>query len=177
MATSKAKKAQVMDDVRAILGESKNLVLAEYRGLNVEQMTELRANMRKAGVKLKVLKNTISSKLFAEAGISGLDDFLTGPMIAGFVKEDVAAAAKAILAYAKTNELFVVKAGYVDGKKVSVDGLKAISSLPTKPVMLSILLRTMQAPVKGFMTVAQGNTQKLVYALNALKEQKMKQAA
>jgi large subunit ribosomal protein L10 len=178
MATNRAKKAEVMEEIRAILKDNRNIVLAEYRGLNVEQMTALRANMRKAGVRLKVLKNTISQKLFDEAGMKNLDGYLKGPMMVGFfVQEDIAASAKAVLNYAKSNELFVVKAGYLDGKVISVDGVKALASLPPKPVMLAMLLATMQAPVKGMMTVMQGNTQKLVYALNALKEQKEKQAA
>ncbi len=177
MATSKAKKAQALDRIKSILGASKNLVLTEYRGLNVEQMTQLRRNLRKAGVQYKILKNTLVKKLMAETGIEHLEEYLHGPVGIGFLGADVAAATKAIIDFAKKNELLVVKAGYVEGKVVDLSGLKVLAALPSREVMLAILLQTMQAPLKGFMTVLQGNTQKLVCALNALKDKKAKAAA
>lgn len=177
MATSKTKKSKFMEDVRGYLEDNINLVLTEFRGMNVEQMTELRSSFRKAGVRFKVIKNSLSRKLFKERGIEQLSPFLKGPVAIGFLGKDVAASTKAVLTYAKKNELLVIKAGYVDGKLVSLDALKAISALPSREVMLGRLLGTLQAPVRGLMTVMQGNTQKLVYALNALQAQKEKAAA
>lgn len=177
MATSKSKKSKVLDDVKVVLGDSSNLVLTEYRGINVEQMTGLRADLRKAGVKFKVIKNTLLKKLIKDLGLANLDAHLHGPVGVAFLGKDVAAGSKAVLNSTKKNPLFLVKAGLVEGKVVSADGIKALALLPSREVMLSQLLRTMQAPVRGFMVVARGNTQKLVYALNALKEQKSKAAA
>jgi large subunit ribosomal protein L10 len=177
MATNKTKKAKFMEDVRLIIKDSKNLVLTEYRGMTVEQVTELRSSLRKSGVKLKVLKNTLTRKLFKESGIDQLDPHLHGPVAISFLGKDVAAATKAILNFAKKNEKFILKAGFIEGKVISLDGLKAISSLPSREVMLSRLLSTMQAPIRAMMTVMNGNTQKLVYALNAIKAQKEKNAA
>ncbi len=177
MATSKAKKNQVMEEIREILRTNKNVVLTEYRGLNVEKITELRARLRKAGVKFKVLKNTLSRRLFQEAGLESLQVHLEGQVALSFLSEDVAASSKALVDFAKKNELLVVKAGFVDGKLMEAAEVKALASLPSREVLLAMLLYTMQAPVKNFMSVMQGTTRKLVYALNAVKEQKEKQAA
>ena len=177
MATSKAKKNQVMEEIREILQTNKNVVLTEYRGLNVEQVTALRSQLRSAGVKFKVLKNTLSRKLFQEAGIENLHEQLEGPVALGFLSEDVAASSKALVDFAKKNELLVVKAGYVDGKLLAASDVKALAALPSRDVLLAMLLSTMQAPVKNLMSAMQGTTRKLVYALNAVKEQKEKQAA
>jgi large subunit ribosomal protein L10 len=176
MATSKAKKSEVLEKVRGYFQESTNVVVTEYRGMNVEQITSLRATLRKAGLKYKVVKNTLVKKLAKEFGIQDLDQHLQGPVGVVFLGKDVAAGSKAILDFAKKNELFVIKAGFVEGKALGLVGLKAMASLPSREVMLAILLGTLQAPVKGFMTVARGNTQKLVYALNALKDKKAKAA-
>jgi large subunit ribosomal protein L10 len=176
MATSKSKKSKVLDQVKAFLGASSNLVLTEYRGINVAQMTELRAALRKAGVKYKVVKNTLLKKMLKELGMQNLDTHLHGPVGVAFLGKDVAAGSKSVLESSKKNPLLVMKAGLVEGKLVTPDGLKVLASLPSREVMLSRLLSTMQAPVRGFMIVARGNTQKLVYALNAVKEQKDKAA-
>jgi large subunit ribosomal protein L10 len=177
MATSKIKKTETMDEIRELLKTSKNIVLSEYRGLNVEQVTDLRSKLRKAGVKFKVLKNTLTKKLFAEAGIENMEEHLQGPVAISFLSDDVAASSKAIMDFAKKNELLVVKAGYVDGKFVEASGIKTIAALPSREVLLSMVLSTMNAPVKDLLSVLQGTTRKLVYALNAIKEQKEKEAA
>jgi len=176
MATTKARKELVLEKVRGYLQESKNLVITEYRGMNVEQVTQLRTVLRKAGVRYKIVKNTLVKKLAKELDIHDLDKHLKGPVGVVFLGKDVAAGAKTVLEFAKKNELFVIKSGYIEGKALGIDGLKAMAALPSREVMLAILLGTLQAPVKGFMTVARGNTQKLVYALNALKEKKSKAA-
>jgi large subunit ribosomal protein L10 len=177
MATSRTKKSQTMEEVKMLLEKNRNIVLAEYRGLNVEKMTEMRTTLRKTGIKFKILKNTLTKKIFQAAGISNLEEYLQGPVGVGFLGEDVSVSAKTILKFAKKNEFFIVKAAYIDGQVMELEGFTAIASLPSREVMLGILLGTLQAPIRGFMTVAEGNTQKLVYALNALKEQKEKQAA
>jgi large subunit ribosomal protein L10 len=177
MATSKSKKAAVLENVKTILESNKNVVLTEYRGMNVLAMTEFRATLRKAGVQLKVLKNTLSKRLFQDTGMEKLNSQMEGPIAVGFLSEDVAASTKVLLDFSKKNEFLKIKAGYIDGKMVSMDELKAIASLPSREVLLGMVLGTLQAPVKNLMTVMRGTTQNLVYALNALKEKKEKEAA
>ena len=177
MATLKAKKAKVMDVVRTILQDKKNIIVTDYRGINVEQMTALRSQLRKSGIKYKVLKNTISRKLLSEAGLSLSKDVLSGPVALGFLSKDIAASTKTILNYAKENELLKVKAGIIEGSPVSEKQLQAIASLPSREVLLGQLLGVMQAPVRNFMLAARGTAQNLVYALNAIKEKKEQSAA
>lgn len=176
MATSKSKKSKVLEEVKGVLDESTNLVLTEYRGINVEQMTGLRAELRKVGVKFKVIKNTLMKKTLKEHNIEGLDVQLCGPVGVAFLGKDVAAGSKAVLEVTKKNPLFIIKSGVVEGKLVGTESIKAMALLPSREALLAQLLGTLQAPVRGFMTVARGNTQKLVYALNALKDQKAKAA-
>ncbi len=177
MATSKAKKTQVMEQVREILQSNADLILTEYRGLDVEKMTELRATLRKAGVKYKILKNTLLKKLVSESALGNLDPYLAGPIGVAFLGAEVTAAAKALTAFAKKNEMLVIKAGYIEGRVLGFDGIQAVATLPSREVMLAVLLGTFQAPLRAFLTVAQGNTRKLAYALNALKQKKEKAAA
>jgi len=172
MATSKSKKSKVLDEVSGVLDASANLVLTEYRGINVADMTALRADLRKAGVKFKVVKNTLMKKMLKEHGAPGLEPQLHGPVGVAFLGADVAAGSKAVVEAAKKNPLFIVKSGLVEGKVIGTEGVQALASLPPREVLLAQLLGTLQAPVRGFMTVIRGNTQKLVYALNALKDQK-----
>jgi large subunit ribosomal protein L10 len=172
MATSKGKKKTVLDTVRGVLESNRNLVLTEYRGITVSDITALRTALRKVGVKFKVMKNTLLRKLLKELGVQGLDDQLKGPVAVAFLGKDVAAASKAMVEAGKKNQLLVIKSGYIEGKVLGLDALKALASLPPREVLLSRLLSTMQGPLRGFLTVAQGNTQKLVYALNAVKAKK-----
>lgn len=177
MATSKSKKNSVMENVKNFLDESKEVILTEYRGMTVREMTNFRTTLRKAGIQLKILKNTLSKRLFKESGIEGLDQQLAGPIAIGFLSTDVAASSKVLLDFSKKSEFLKIKAGYIDGKVVSLDQLKAIASLPSREVLLGMVLGTIQAPVRNLMTVMRGTTQNLVYALNSLKEKKEKEAA
>ncbi len=172
MATSKLKKQTMLEKGRETLAANRNLVLTEYRGIPVAAITELRAKLRKAGVKFRVMKNTLLRKLLVELGVKDLDGHLKGPIAVAFLGEDVATASKVIMEASKKNEKLVIKTGYIEGKILGVEGLKALANLPPREVLLSRLLGTIQAPVRGFLTVAQGNTQKLVYVLNALKAKK-----
>jgi large subunit ribosomal protein L10 len=172
MATSKSKKKTVLELGREVLAASRNLVLTEYRGISVADITALRAKLRKAGVKFRVMKNTLLRKLLGELGVKDLDDQLKGPVAVAFLGKDVAGASKVIIEAGRKNEKLVIKSGYIEGKVLGVDGLKALASLPPREVLLSRMLGSMLSPVRGFLIVAQGNTQKLVYVLNALKAKK-----
>ncbi|MEW6517427.1 MAG: 50S ribosomal protein L10 [candidate division FCPU426 bacterium] len=177
MATNKAKKSLVLEKMREVLKENRNVVLTEFRGITVEQMTDLRARLRKAGVKLKVVKNSLSKKLFQEVGMEAMVPFLKGPLAVGFLGEDISASSKTLLEYAKQNELLVVRAAFMDGKLLSVEGLKAIADLPSREVLLTMLVSGLQSPLRNLLSVFQGTTRKLIYALQAVKTEKEKKAA
>lgn len=142
-------KQQVVSEVSAKLKESASTIVADYRGLNVAQVTELRKRLREAGVDFQVLKNTLVRRATADAGLSELDGALTGPTAIAFSK-DVVAAAKIISEFAKKNDKLQVKGGVVEGRVVDVAQIKALAELPSREGLLSMLLSVLQAPMRNF---------------------------
>lgn len=162
-------KAQVVAEIRAKFGRSSGVVLADYRGLTVAQVTQLRAKLREAGVEYRVLKNTMVKRAANEIGVQGLDPFLEGPTAVAFSADPVAPA-KILAEFAKTNKNFQIKAGLLDGKVIGVDGVKALADLPPREVLLAQVVRGMQAPLVGMANVLQGPIRKLGYALEAIRK-------
>lgn len=144
-----AEKQQLVSDVATKFRESTTTVVADYRGLSVAQVTELRKQLREAGVEFKVIKNTLTRRATAEAGLSDLDEHLVGPSAIAF-STDVVAPAKVIVNFAKKNEHLKVKAGVVEGKVVDAAQIKALAELPSREGLLSMLLSVLQAPVRNF---------------------------
>lgn len=143
-------KQQVVSEVTAKLRESACTIVTDYRGLNVAQVTELRKQLREAGVEFKVIKNTLARRATAEAQLTELDSVLTGPTAIAFSKNDVVAAAKILTEFAKKNEALQVKAGVVEGRVVDVNQIKALADLPSREGLLSMLLSVLQAPIRNF---------------------------
>ncbi|ALS24850.1 MULTISPECIES: 50S ribosomal protein L10 [Paenibacillus] len=143
-------KAQQVTVVAEKLKESSCSIVADYRGLNVAQVTELRKQLREAGVEFQVLKNTLVRRATANAELSELDEYLTGPTAIAFSKEDVVAPAKILAEFAKKNENLNIKAGVVEGKVVDINQIKALAELPSREGLLSMLLSVLQAPIRNF---------------------------
>ena len=143
-------KQQIVAEVTAKLRESASTVVADYRGLNVAQVTELRKRLREAGVDFQVLKNTLVRRATAEAELTELDSVLTGPTAVAFSKDDVVAAAKILTEFAKKNDALQVKGGVVEGRVVDVNQIKALAELPSREGLLSMLLSVLQAPIRNF---------------------------
>ena len=128
-------------------------VVVDYRGLNVSQLTELRKQLREAGVEFKVYKNTMTRRATEVAGLEGLNEFLTGPNAIAFSSEDVVAPAKIINDFAKKNEQLEIKAGVIEGTIASADDIKALAELTSRESLLSMLLSVLQAPMRNFALV------------------------
>ncbi|GAA3411976.1 50S ribosomal protein L10 [Paenibacillus hodogayensis] len=143
-------KQQVVSEVASKLRESASTIVADYRGLNVAQATELRKRLREAGIDFQVLKNTLVRRATAEAELTELDSVLTGPTAVAFSKDDVIAAAKILSEFAKKNDALKVKGGIVEGRVVGVDQIKALADLPSREGLLSMLLSVLQAPIRNF---------------------------
>jgi large subunit ribosomal protein L10 len=143
-------KQEAVDVVTSKLRESATTVVADYRGLNVAQVTELRKQLREAGVEFQVLKNTLVRRATAAAELSELDEVLTGPTAIAFSVEDAVAPAKILNDFAKKNEALKVKGGVVEGRVVGADQIKALAELPSREGLLSMLLSVLQAPVRNF---------------------------
>ncbi|WP_166246010.1 50S ribosomal protein L10 [Paenibacillus turpanensis] len=143
-------KQQVVSEVKSKLTEYSCTVVADYRGLSVAQVTELRKRLREAGVEFQVIKNTLVRRATAEAELTELDEHLTGPTAYAFSKEDLIAPAKILTEFAKKNDALKVKGGIVEGRVVGFDQIKALADLPSREGLLSMLLSVLQAPVRNF---------------------------
>lgn len=158
-------KKAVVAEVSAKVAAAQTIVVAEYRGIQVGHLTQLRAKARDQGVYLRVLKNTLARRAVEGTPFSGLASEMTGPLIYS-ISEDAVAAAKVVNDFAKGNDKLVIKAGNYAGKSLDKAGIAALANIPSREVLLSQLMGMMQAPVAGF---ARG--------LAALAKQKESQAA
>ncbi|WP_024833003.1 50S ribosomal protein L10 [Ruminiclostridium josui] len=164
-------KKQVVTDLTEKIKSAQSIVLADYRGLTVEQDTELRNALRKAGVEYRVVKNSLTSLAMKESGLE-LDDFLVGPTSMAISSTDAVAPAKVLSEFAKKFEKLELKVGVVEGKVIDLEGIKALAELPSREVLIAKVLGGFNAPISGFVNVLNGNMRGLVVALNAIAEQK-----
>jgi large subunit ribosomal protein L10 len=146
LSLNRSEKEAVISDVTGLAAKAQTLVIAEYRGITVADMTKLRNTARSNGVSLSVLKNTLARRAVAGSAFEVVSDQMTGPLIYGF-SEDAVAAAKVVAEFAKTNDKLVIRAGAYGGKALDVNGVKQLASIPTKEVLLAQLLGLMQSPI------------------------------
>ncbi|BCB01976.1 50S ribosomal protein L10 [Bacillus sp. KH172YL63] len=143
-------KQHIVGEISDKLKNSVSTIVVDYRGLDVSEVTELRKQLREAGVDFKVYKNTMVRRAAEEAGLEGLNEFLTGPNAIAFSSEDVVTPAKILNSFAKEHEALEIKAGVIEGTLTSVEDVKAIAELPNREGLLSMLLSVLQAPMRNF---------------------------
>jgi len=146
LSLNRSEKQAIVDQVSALAAKAQTLVMAEYRGITVADLTKLRVEARKAGATVNVLKNTLARRALAGTPFEVAADQMTGPLIYGF-SEDAVAAAKVVVEFAKTNDKMVLRGGVYAGKPLDVNGVKSLASIPSKEVLLSQLLGLMQSPM------------------------------
>jgi large subunit ribosomal protein L10 len=146
LSLNRSEKQAVVEEVSALAAKAQTLVMAEYRGITVADLTALRVQARSKGVSLSVLKNTLARRAVTGTSFEVGADQMTGPLIYGF-SEDAVAAAKVVADFAKTNDKLVIRGGVYSGKTLDVNGVKQLANIPTKEVLLSQLLGLMQSPV------------------------------
>jgi large subunit ribosomal protein L10 len=146
LSLNRSEKEAVIHDVTGLAAKAQTLVLAEYRGITVADMTKLRSTARSNGVSLSVLKNTLARRAVAGSGFEVVSDLMTGPLIYGF-SEDAVAAARVVADFAKTNDKLVIRGGAYGGKALDMNGVKQLASIPSKEVLLAQLLGLMQSPI------------------------------
>ena len=159
-------KKQVVSEIATKLRESESTILVDYRGLDVAEVTELRKELRDAGVEFKVYKNTMTRRAADDAELSGLNEVLVGPTAIAFSNEDVIAPAKILNNFAKKHEALEIKGGVIQGNIATLEQIKELADLPNYEGLLSMLLSVLQAPVRNF-----------AYATKAIAEQKEEQSA
>ena len=171
MSLNLTEKKAVVAEVSEQVASAQAIVLAEYRGLTVTEITLLRAEARKAGVYLRVLKNTLVRRAIDGTPFSGLTNDMVGPLMFG-ISADPVAAAKVMNSFAKTKDKFVIKAGAMPNEVLDQAGVKALATMPSREELLSKLLGTMQAPVAKFVQTLNEVPTKFVRGLAAVRDQK-----
>ena len=164
MAVIRPEKAAKVAEIKELLTASKCTILVDFCGLTVAQDTAFRRKMREAGVKYGVAAN--------EAGIEGLEPVLEKNTAIAVAPEDPVAVAKIICDFAKENKALTIKAGVLDGQVIDEAAIKALAELPPKEVLIAKMLGSMNAPISGFVNVLQGTIRNVVYALEAVRQQK-----
>lgn len=161
-----AKKAEIVDAVAEKFNAASSIVVTDYRGLTVEEVTDVRKQLREAGVEMRVIKNTFLKRAADKSGYEGLDEVFSGPTAVAFGGEDVAAPARVIAKFAEDHDALEIKGGMIEGKVSSVEEIVALSKLPDRDGMLSMLLSVLQAPVRN-----------VAYAVKAIADSKEEDAA
>ncbi len=159
-------KKQIVSEIADKLRNSKSTILVDYRGLDVAEVTELRKQLREAGVDFKVYKNTMTRRATEEAELTELNDTLVGPTAIAFSEEDVVAPAKILNNFAKDHDALEIKGGVIEGNVASLEQIKELADLPNYEGLVSMLLSVLQAPVRNF-----------AYVTKAVAEQKEEQGA
>jgi len=176
VALNREAKAVIIDAVSAQVAKAQAIVVAEYRGLDVARITELRRKAREAGVYLRVLKNTLVRRAVSGTPFEKLNDHMVGPLIYG-ISSDPVAAAKVMNDFAKTNEALVIKCGALPNSLVDANGIKALASLPSREELLAKLLGTMQAPMTTLVQTLNAVPSKFVRTVAALRDQREQASA
>jgi len=164
-------KKVIVAEVNAQVANAQAIIMAEYRGIEVGQMTQLRAKAREAGIYFRVIKNTLVRRAVADTPYSGLAEHMVGPLAYG-ISTDPVAAAKVLHEFSKENEKFVIKIGAMGANVMSKDDVTALASLPSREELLSKLLGTMQAPVTKFVQTLNEVPTKFVRGLAAVRDSK-----
>ena len=146
MSLNRSEKEAVISEVTTLAAQAPTLVIAEYRGITVADMTKLRNQARSNGVSLSVLKNTLARRAVTGSSFEVVADQMTGPLIYGF-SVDAIAAAKVVAEFAKTNDKLVIRGGVYGGKALDVNGVKQLASIPSKEVLLAQLCGLLMSPM------------------------------
>jgi len=169
-------KQAVVSEIVSQLKDAQAMIVAEYRGLDVAKVTNLRTRARKSGVYLRVLKNSLARRAVQGTPFEKLADQLVGPLMYGISKDPVAGA-KVLAEFSKENELFVIKAGAMPNVVMSQKDVKALATMPSREELLATLVGTMQAPIAKFVRTLNEVPTKFARALVAVRDQKEQQAA
>lgn len=164
-------KKAVVEQIAEVFKGSQAAILAEYRGMTVEQMTQLRAEARQSGVFIRVVKNSLTRRAAKDSDFECLDEYLIGPLALA-ASEDPAAAAKVLSKFAKDIDALEIKAGAMSGNLLTMGEIAALAKLPGREELLATLVGTMQAPVTKFVQTLNEVPSKFVRALAAVRDSK-----
>ena len=170
---ARPEKAAVVKELTDKFTSAKSLVITDYLGLNVAEMTELRSKLREAGVEFKVVKNTLATIAANDVEMDEMTKYFSGPTAIAFGEEDAVSPAKILVEYAKDHEVLEVKAGLLNGEIIAKEKVEALAEIPSREELLAKAFASMKAPLTGLVNVLQGNIRGLVQVLNQIKEEKV----
>lgn len=165
-------KKELVQKLNSQLAESEIALIVDYKGLNVESITQLRNELRKEGARLEVVKNTLLSMASEGTSVSAIKDFLKGPNAIVTSKDDPVAPAKVLVKFAENNQKLEIKAGAMNGKALNIDEIKALAKMPPKEVLLAQALSAMNAVPTAMVRVLVEIPRSFLYVLNAIGDQK-----
>ena len=169
---NRTEKAQVVSELKEKFESAKGIVFTDYRGLNVEEITELRNSLRESALEYRVVKNTLARIAAEGTPVDQAKDILAGPIGIAVGYDDPVLVVKKVLEYNKSNDKLDIKGGIVEGNLYALDALQSISKLPSKEVQLSMLAGAMKAPATKLAGLLSATVTRFAYALEALKDKK-----
>ena len=164
-------KQNVVDELHAAWSESSVGIVAQYSGLNVAAMSDLRGRLHEAGVNLRIVKNTLARRAADGTDFKAAEEFFTGPVAIAYGSDPVGMA-KAISDFAKANDALQIRGGVLEGKAIDAAGIKALANLPSREELLAKMLGSMQSPISGFVRTLNEIPASFVRTLAAIRDQK-----
>jgi len=165
-------KKQVVAETKDRFDRAQSVVIVDYRGLNVSEITDLRAQLRAAGVEMKVVKNTLVKRVAENLGFAELNQYLEGQTAGVYSIQDPVSGPKILAEFAKTHKQLEIKAAVLESKVIDAQGVKTLADLPSREVLLAQVLAGIQGPLSGMANVLQGPLLKFVYAVEAVRKEK-----
>ena len=175
--SERASKELIVKEIVENIENSSAIVIVDYRGLNVKELTELRKNYREANVNYKVYKNTLVNIAFNQAGIEGAEDLLKGPNAFAFGIEDPVSVSKVTNNFAKDNDKLEIKGAIIDGNVVDKGQVTALAKLPSEEELRGMTVNVLNSPIQNFAGTVSSILSSLVHVVNAVKEKKEQEAA
>jgi len=167
-----AQKEQLVEEIKNRFNDSGAVLLADYRGLSVKELEQLRVKLREAGAELTVYKNSLTEIAMRELALPSMTEYLSGPTAFVFGGEDPVAPAKVLTQFAKEHKALELKGGLVENQVVDAESVKAIATLPSREELIAKLLGTMLNPIVGFARVLNGPTEAFARTVQAVADQK-----
>ncbi len=167
----KPEKIALVEEIAEKLESANSVVLADFKGINVEEISELRKRCRESGVTFRVIKNTLLQRAAEKVGMEGLDEHFVGPTALAY-SDDYSSPAKVLKEFQKEFQKLTMKAGYVDGQAIDESGVKALADMPSRDELLGMVAGTLQAPISGFARVLNANIQGFANVIDQLAKQK-----
>jgi len=169
---NKSQKKQLVDELHQKFTDSKIVILTDYKGLNVSKINELRRKLTESNIEYRVVKNTLLSRASEDTDVALAKDQFVGPTAIALSYDDPVAPAKVLADFAKENDKLEIKVGVMSGKLLDVNAIMSLSALPSREVLLSQVLRTMNGVPTALVRLLSNVPEKLLYALQAIKDQK-----